>query len=254
MAALQQAQIDQYHRDGYTVLENALDAEEIATLRARVEGIAAGDLPFPEASIEFAPNAPRERHIDNLRKINGPADHDAFFVQHASKKHLLDAASALLGPDIKLFGDQLFVKGPGGMEKTYHQDSAYFHIEPMALATAWVALDDVTLENGCLWVVPGSHVGGVKDHSEAWMVGDREDKKVPDSEIDREREQPILLKAGDCSFHHSLVLHRSGPNNTEGRRRGLATHYMSARSRWTAAPADKPDYPLLRGRTYPDCV
>ena len=140
MAILQQAQIDQYHRDGYTVLEKALDAEEIATLRARVEDIAGGNLPFPEANIEFAPNAPRERHIDNLRKINDPANHDGFFIQHASKRNLLDAASALLGPDIKLFGDQLFVKGPGGMEKTYHQDSAYFHIEPMALAySVWLA-------------------------------------------------------------------------------------------------------------------
>ena len=86
------------------------------------------------------------------------------------------------------------------------------------------------------------------------MVGDRQDQKVPDAEIDLDREKPILLKAGDCSFHHSLLLHRSGPNQTDTRRRGLATHYMSARSRWTGAPEDQPDYPLLKGRAYPDCV
>ena len=170
------------------------------------------------------------------------------------REPLLTAAADLLGPDIMLFGDQVFIKGPGGIEKTYHQDSAYFHIEPMAIATAWVALDDVNLENGCLWVVPGSHREGLVDHSEVWMVGERQDKKVPDAAIDHQREQPILLQAGDCSFHHSLLLHRSGPNKTTTRRRGMATHYMSARSRWTGAPQDKPDYPLLRGRAHAGCV
>ena len=254
MAPLSQEQIDQYLQEGYTVLENALDEQAVQTLRTRVEGIAAGELPFPDACIEFDPGAPRKRHIDNLRKINSPAAHDAFFMIHAAQKNLLDAATALLGPDIKFFADQLFIKGPGGMEKTCHQDSAYFHIEPMAILTAWVALDDVTIENGCLWVVPGSHREGLKDHSEAWMVGNRQDQKIPDAQIDRDREKPILLKAGDCSFHHSLLLHRSGPNQTDTRRRGLATHYMSARSRWTGAPEDQPDYPLLKGRAYPDCV
>jgi phytanoyl-CoA hydroxylase len=254
MAPLSQEQIDQYRQNGYTVLENALDEQAVQALRTRVEGIATGALPFPEACIEFDPGASRTRHIDNLRKINSPAAHDTFFMDHAVQKNLLDAAEALLGPDVKFFADQLFIKGPGGMEKTYHQDSAYFHIEPMAILTAWVALDDVTLENGCLRVVPGSQLEGLKDHSEAWMVGDRQDQKVPDAEIDLDREKPILLKAGDCSFHHSLLLHRSGPNQTDARRRGLATHYMSAHSLWTGAPEDKPDYPLLRGREYPDCV
>lgn len=254
MAQLSPAQIEQYQQQGYTILANALSNSDIAALRSRVERIAAGTLPFPAECIEFDPGARQERHIDNLRKINCPARHDAFFMDHAGHSNLLDAAEALLGPDVKFFDDQLFIKGPGGMEKTYHQDSAYFNIAPMAILTAWVALDDVTLENGCLWVVAGSHLEGLKEHSETWMVGDRQDHKVPDWAIDRDREQPILLQAGDCSFHHSLLLHRSGPNQTTTRRRGLATHYMSARSHWTGAPDDKPDYPLLRGQAYPDCV
>ena len=254
MAQLNPRQIAQYQSEGYTICRDVLTPAEIAALRTRTENIATGALPFPETCLEFDPHAPRERHIDNLRKINSPALHDTFFMQHAARENLLTAAEAVLGPDLKFFADQIFIKGPGGMEKTYHQDSAYFHIEPMAILTIWVALDDVTLENGCLWVVPGTHLEGLKDHDEAWMVGDRQDQKVPDRHIDRTREKPILLKAGDCSLHHSLLLHRSGPNQTKTRRRGLATHYMSARSHWTGAPADKPDYPLLRGREYPDCV
>jgi ectoine hydroxylase-related dioxygenase (phytanoyl-CoA dioxygenase family) len=86
------------------------------------------------------------------------------------------------------------------------------------------------------------------------MRGDREDMRVPDQIIDREVEQPILLKAGDVSFHHGLLLHRSGPNQTKTRRRGLATHYMSAKSHWAGDPSAKPSYPLLRGQSYQDCV
>ena len=71
------------------------------------------------------------------------------------------------------------------MEKTYHQDSPYFKIEPMALVSSWVAMDDVTLENGCLWVVPGSHKGGALDHSEVWMVCERRDMTGPEAVFDR---------------------------------------------------------------------
>ena len=153
-----------------------------------------------------------------------------------------------------MFGDQLFVKPPGGIEKTYHQDSPYFKIEPMALVSSWVALDDVTVENGCLYVVPGSHKGGPQGHSDVWMVGERKDMKIPDSAIDHDREVPVELSKGSVSFHHSLLMHRSGANNTNRRRRGLATHYMCSRSQWTGEAAAKPDYPLLRGREFPGCV
>ncbi len=252
---LSQEQVEQYHRDGFLVLEGLLSETEVGTLRQRVEDIAAGRVPFPEEGLEYEPGAKEHRrNIDNLRKINSCAEHDPFFLQHARNPAILEVVEALLGQDIKFFGDQLFMKPPGGMEKTYHQDSAYFNIDPMALVSSWVALDDVTIENGCMWVVPGSHRDGLVDHSEAWMVGDREDKHVPDSAFDRGKETAITMRMGGCSFHHSLLLHRSGPNLTPHRRRGLATHYMTARSRWTGEPGAKPDYPLLRGRDYEGCV
>ena len=252
---LSQEQITQFKRDGHLVVEQLIDNRSIAELRIRVETIASGRTTFPEGNIEFEPGTKTpEMHIDNLRKLNDCAKHDPVFMEHAKRSVLLDSVENLIGPDIKLLGDQLFMKPPGGMEKTYHQDSPYFPIRPMELVSSWTALDDVTLENGCLWVVPGSHHGGPLPHSEVWMVGDREDMHVPDASIDRDREKPVLLKAGDVSFHHGLLLHRSGPNRTTKRRRGLATHFMSAQSRWTGDPLAQPTYPLLRGRSYKGCV
>ncbi|NKB70002.1 MAG: hypothetical protein GKR89_23250 [Candidatus Latescibacteria bacterium] len=251
---LSQAKIDQYHRDGQISVPDLLTSDQLDTLRQRIEDIAENRLDFPEDCLEYEPGVEQRRSLLTLRKINGPADHDPFFVEHAAAPALLETVQALLGPDIKLFGDQIFMKPPGGLEKTYHQDSPYFKIEPMALVTAWVALDEVTLDNGCLWVVPGSHKNGPLEHSEPWMVGDRQDMKIPDNAFQRHREIPITLPAGGVSFHHSLLLHRSGPNKTPHHRRGMATHYMSSQSRWTGEPADKPKYPLLTGQEFADCV
>ena len=244
----------QFAQDGYCVVSDLVDAPAVEALRARLTQIAEGAVPFPEALIEYELGAERSRSLPILRKVNHPSLHDGLFLKHARSPNILDVVEQLIGPDIKLFDDQVFMKPPGGMEKTFHQDSAYFHIDPPELVTAWLALDDVTLDNGCLWVIAGSHRHGILDHSQAWAVGDRVDMQVPDSLIDHDRELAITMSAGSCSFHHSVLLHRSGPNNTANPRRGLATHYMSARSRWTGPREAKPDYKLLRGRQHAGAV
>ena len=253
--SLTQSQVDQFEDQGFLVVENLLSPSQVEELKEHTKQIADGRLPFPRESLEWEPGTATEnRGMMTLRKINSCANHDPFFVEHASKPAILDVIESLLGSDIKLFGDQAFIKPPGGTEKTYHQDSAYFAIEPKAIITCWVALDDVTKENGCLWVIPGSHKHGIVDHSQEWIVGDRKDMMVPDDKLDRNREVPITMKAGSCSFHHSVLLHRSGANNTDQHRRGLATHYMSSRSQWVGDPTAKPHYPLLRGQEYADCA
>ena len=253
--ALDASHKTQFEETGQLTVKALLSTPQLETLRDRARAIAERSVDFPVDKLEYEPGTGDGRPLmERLRKINEPAQHDPVFREHAADADILDIIEDLLGPDVKLFGDQMFVKPPGGVEKTYHQDSAYFHIEPMAIITAWVALDDATLANGCLRFIPGSHRQGVLDHSEVWMVGERQDQKIPDAAIDLSRETPILLTAGDCSFHHSLLLHRSGPNDTDQFRRGMASHYMSARSRWTGPPEDKPDYPLLRGQQFPGYV
>ena len=241
---------DEYRERGYVVVDGLVEAQNVVALAERLRAIADGEHPFPEALIEYEPGAEKQRALSNLRKINSPARHDELFLEHAKTPAVLDVVEQLVGADIKLFSDQAFMKPPGGIEKTYHQDSAYFYVEPADLVTCWLALDDVTVENGCLWVIPGSHRHGIKDHSQEWDIGNRVDKMIPDAAVDRSQEVPITLRAGSCSFHHSVLMHRSGPNTTSTRRRGLATHYMSATSRWVGEPDQKPVYPLLRGREH----
>lgn len=244
----------QYQRDGFLVSENLLPSDLIGALRQRITDIGAGRVPdFPRNDIEFEPTCDGGVSA-TPRKINRCAENDSVFMSVASRHEILDVVESLIGPDIKLFGSQCFMKPPDGVQKPYHQDSAYFTIEPLSLVTCWIALDDVTVENGCMWVIPGSHTDGIYDHSQPWEVAGRVDMQVPDDRIDRSRETPITLTASSCSFHHSVLLHRSGPNQTDSHRRGLAVHYMSARSKWNHPTDPKPNYALLRGQEYPDCV
>ncbi len=238
---------DKYQDEGYLIFEKLLERDEIHRLTERTRAIAEGEVScFPMSDIEFEPGA-ESRSMNTVRKLNRCAENDSIFLTHAKNEKILDIVETLIGPDIKLFGSQCFMKPPGGVEKPYHQDSAYFPIQPMELVTCWTALDDVTLDNGCMWVIPGSHREGLLDHSREWQVGDRTDKQVPDGLIDRSRETPIVMTAGSCSFHHSVLLHRSAPNNSKQSRRGLAVHYMSGNSRWTDPHRPMPEYLRLRG-------
>ena len=228
---------EQFREQGYLVVDGLLSGEEVQQVRQRTEDLITGAVPgFPAADIELEPGA-KTVELATVRKLNRPAANDPVFLAHAGNPRVLAIVESILGPDIKLYNSQCFMKPPGGVEKPYHQDSAYFAIEPMDLVTCWTALDDVTLEKGPMWVIPGSHRQGVLDHSQPWVVRDRRDKQVPVESTDRSRETPLLMPAGGCSFHHSLLLHRSTPNRSTSSRRGLAIHYMSARSRWQPAPA-----------------
>jgi phytanoyl-CoA hydroxylase len=244
-----------YDRDGFVTVADVLTVEELHRLRQRIGEVARGDVTaFPVSQIEFEPTTAGQTGEAAVRKINQCAEHDDVFMAHAANSRILDIVESLIGPDIKLYGSQCFMKPPGGIEKPYHQDSAYFTIEPSDLVTCWTALDDATVANGCLHVIPGSHRGVILDHDEPWQVGDRMDMQVRLDQYDASIEVAVELTAGSVSFHHSRLLHRSGANQTGNARRGLAVHYMSAKSRWTHPTKPKPHYVLLRGQDYADCV
>ena len=244
----------EFQKSGFVVAEELIDAEERLELCRRTADIANGLVAeFPQHDIELEPNADK-CSLQTVRKINRCAKNDSVFARYASNNNILEIVEQLLGPDIKLFSSQVFMKPPDGVEKPYHQDSPYFTIEPMAMVTCWIALDDVTLDNGCLWVIPGSQHLGPLPHSEKWVVGDRIDMRIPESLFNRNLEVPIPLQAGSCSFHHGLLLHMSHPNRSDQPRRGVAFHYMTAKSRWTAATPPESEFPLLRGQSYSGCV
>ena len=122
-----------------------------------------------------------------------------------------------------------------------------FHIDPPGMVTCGAVLDDATIDNGCLWMLPGTDRFGYIDRTE-WRGYE---ERALAGNLPTER--PIELKTGDCSFHHGLILHCSRPNRSAQRRRGYVTHYVSARCHYTGNPEHN-DALLVGGNSHEGCV
>ena len=154
---------------------------------------------------------------------------------------IVDIAADLLGTDdIKMYTDQLFMKGPEtGSAQPWHQDSASWRdLFPMDLVTAWTAIDAATRENGCLEFAAGTHRWGM-------MKGEQLAPHIPHLGRDPWPIVAAPLEPGSISFHHSLTLHRSGANSSAARRRGYAVHYMRATTVRTSRSPTPPGCPPI---------
>ena len=163
-------QVDQFHIDGYLVVEDLLTPDEVADLAERADLIAAGKADhIPDTSIQLERVFREgEREVENqvlsVRKLFNLAVYDDLLWGHVTNPKLVDVIADLMGTDdIKLYGDQLFMKPPEiGAAQDWHQDSASWRdILPMDLVTAWTSIDHATTENGCLNFAPGTHRWGM---------------------------------------------------------------------------------------------
>ncbi len=260
---LSEAQKDSYFQKGFLIIENLICKDDIRRLQLQSELIGDNKIDHvPVSSTQVEPEVNIESPIEKnltLRKLYDIAIYDQIFWNHVVNEKIVDVISQLLETkDIKLYGDQLFMKNPEvGSEIYWHQDSAsWTDIFPRDLITAWTALDDSTLENGCLKFIPGSHRFGTlgldSDSRERKM-----ERFLPLLKFKQWEIEDIELDSGSVSFHHSLLIHGSGKNLSTKRRRGYAAHYMRSLSwkdeRVTNAPV-MPKFCQVRGQSYKNCV
>ncbi len=160
--------------------------------------------------------------------INHLADNDAVFRRVAAHPNVVKVLTELLSPNLKLWFDHLYNKPPynnsglyGGANR-FHQDG-FFQYDRRSV-TCWIALDEVTEENGCFHYVPIT-----ADYGQV-----RFDEGVAAELTSAELEQAVLvtLKPGDAAFHDRWTMHSTGPNETGQHRRGWAMHYCDAASRY----------------------
>ena len=253
------AQVERFRLDGCLSVEDVLTEDEVAALGHHADRIAAGELDnIPGDNIQLEPVYRRgEKAVADkvlaVRKLFKLAVYDEVMWAHVTHPIIADMAADLLDTDdIKLYSDQLFMKGPRtGSAQVWHQDSASWRdIFPMDLVTAWTAIDAATVDNGCLNFAIGTHRWGL-------LRGERLHPFVADLESGLWPVRPAPLRPGGVSFHHSLTLHQSNANTSGMRRRGYAVHYMRATS-WrdrsvTGAPK-LPPFRQVRGRSFPGRV
>lgn len=146
---------------------------------------------------------------------------------------LLDYVECFTGPSITAVHTMLINKPPdsGKMTSTHplHQDLHYFPFRPAdRIVAAWTAMEDVTVDNGCLFVLPGTHKGSLQKHDYPnWEGGVN---KAYHGVLGHDDFPKVMLpmKKGDTVFFHPLLVHGSGPNTTKGFRKAISCHYASS--------------------------
>ena len=175
---LSNAQVQQFQRDGYCVGENAVTPEQLESLRSEiarwVEESRAHDSPFGEPTLDGRARFDMgEEHCAEqpaLRRVNNPSDISPAYYQVMSDAPMVDMVNQLIGPNLKFHHCKINLKLPAShTEVGYHQDFAYTPHTNSDVVTALLMLDDMTEENGCLGVIPGSH----RDEMHSLFTGDQ---------------------------------------------------------------------------------
>jgi phytanoyl-CoA hydroxylase len=221
-----------YHRDGYVVLADALSAGEVRALREEAVRICRGELGAVEGAQPAAAVEPDELVVRRYLCIHFPHKLSALMRGALAHPAVVDALTSVIGPDVKAMQSMLFIKSEGRPGQAWHQDELFIPTRDRSLTAAWIALDDATVENGCLWVLPGSHRPGVlypdRDHHDPRFDCEVEAFDFPYRDQDA---VPVEVEAGSVVLFNGYLLHRSLPNTgRHGLRRALVNHYMSASS------------------------
>jgi hypothetical protein len=204
--ALSPDQVAAYHRDGFLRLGRVLTIDQITALTAYL------------ATLTPRPQDKGTLFFTQLRGSN-PLLGD--FAAHGPQ---VAAMAALIGPNLRCWFDQFVVKPPGiaGQTFPWHQDNGYNAPNPDNNVTVWIALDETTVDNGCIWIVPASHKNGLIPHQ----------KKSEDSwhiEVDVPGQgEAVLLKPGEAVAFTGYTLHRSLDNRTAAARRAFFLEYCDA--------------------------
>lgn len=254
--ATREGQKHAFEKNGFVVIPDVLASGELAELCAMVEGVMDGEIKpdkvpsLTEFMTQWEPGVkddPTVARRNKIRVLFNMCHSHSFFWKLATGKAMLDAVENLIGPDIRLYTDQMFTKpARHGSEVPWHADSAYWPAAEAGLLSCWLALDDVTIENGCVRFIPGTHKTVVPHHEVESATANK--ITVKPGTIDPSQEVPVEIKAGSMCIHHSLTVHRSLPNMSDRCRRGLVMIYLPTDLKFYRKWDFEYGFPVVRGR------
>ncbi len=138
---------------------------------------------------------------------------------------------------VRLWHDQALIKYPRDSKATaWHQDTVYWPMNEGGGLSCWMALDDVTVDNGCMWFIPGSYKLGALESVDLGNATDDSILAALPEAYRARKPVPMPMKAGSCTFHNGLTLHYAGPNITEKPRRAMVTIFMPAGTTYKKHP------------------
>ncbi|MEP6557885.1 MAG: phytanoyl-CoA dioxygenase family protein [Burkholderiales bacterium] len=223
MATLSSTEVDAYEQQGWVVPQYRLPPERVAAMRDALDELIRNN---PGVRPEKLVSA----HVagDNGEGVRG----SIAFLELARDPEIVELVSGVIGEDVVLWGCHVFCKpAEQGFETPWHQDGHYWPIRPLANCTVWVALEESKIENGCLRVIPKSHIGQVLHPH---LHEDRDDltlnQRMDGGSFDESQAVDIELEAGQMSLHDVYMIHGAKANISTKRRTGVALRYMPATS------------------------
>lgn len=216
-------------RDGYVVVPDLVGVDDRARVIDDSERFRSGEYPVS--------NLPDDGDILAVHFPHWVSPVAADIVAHAG---IVDVVSTVAGAHLpewdgaaKCMQSMLFFKPPGLQGQAWHQDERFIPTRDRSLVGAWIALDDATIDNGCLWVLPGSHRTGRLFPTRPHARSDEFDPSDEAYGFDDSDAVPVEVEAGSVVFFNGYLLHRSLRNRSDRTRMALVNHYMNA---WSPLP------------------
>lgn len=224
-------QMEAYTENGYFIVDDLISSEDVEAVRQEISAIIQQYPDVPEELVQLEPSVasgeiqPADVEL-GVRKLFRMTKHNDFFRRLAFHDGMVGIAKELVGPDVALFQSMLLMKPPHfGGQKVWHQDNAYFRLEPNDVFGFWIACDDADVGNGCMHVIPGSHKSGIGPHG-----GVQDDYGLLDPP-DFDQAVACPMNAGSALVFHGELYHFTPPNTTDHRRRALQYHYAATTCR-----------------------
>jgi phytanoyl-CoA hydroxylase len=217
-----------FDEDGFACTGELLSAAEVETYRALYDRFLSGEIDCgPKRSDLGAGAARRDGVVENITQIMWPSALHPPLLALSLHRRALDLARRLIGEDAVLDFDMLIDKAPGSAVATpWHQDAAYWLDLPDPRAVSvWVALDESTVDNGCMWYVRGSHRTPIRPH---WPAGTGGGAIECACSEDEPGATPVPLPPGHAVAHAGGTLHYSRGNSTDGHRRAYILNFRPA--------------------------
>lgn len=217
-----------FHQDGYALTGELLSPAEVDQYRAIYDRSLSGGIDCGDKRSDLGAGSARSTDAaENITQIMWPSALHPQLLELPLHERALAVARELIGNDAVLDFDMLIDKAPHtGVSTPWHQDAAYWVGLPDTRAVSiWVALDESTLDNGCMWYVRGSHETPLRAH---WPAGTGRGAIECECSEDEPGATPVPLAPGHAAAHAGGTLHYSRGNTTDGHRRAYILNYRPA--------------------------
>jgi len=210
---LSEAQVAQYHEDGYVIPDYRIPDEALLEIRTAHDRLLAKHPEFRDYCATLLA-------------------YDTSFLGTARTPEILDMVEQVIGPNFALWNSSFFAKPSGNGKRTpWHQDGEYWPIRPLATCTVWIAVDAATPENGCLRIIKGSHKDRrLRKHNTVEASDVTLHQELAPEEYDDSKAVDLELEAGQISLHDVFLLHGSEANTSAHSRRGMTLRFMPTSS------------------------